>query len=125
MGKLSRKQRKDRKPQKELIETYLSEHPDATLEQIGNFLGVSRQRAHTLVKRVGIRTRRQKGKHLAREHETEILRYISSGYTNEQIAAMFGVGDWTMQRQVSIILAKFKANNRAQAVTLAKEQGLI
>jgi len=119
MAELSREQRK------ELIQTYLSQHPDATLEQIGNFLGVSKQRAHILLKRAGIRTRNQRGNELAREHETEILRYIASGYTYKQIAAMFGVAEWTMERQVSIIRAKLKANNRAQAVTLAKQQGLI
>ena len=110
---------------KELIQTYLAEHPDATLKQIGNLLGVSKQRAHILLKKLGIRTRYQKSKELAREYETEILRYIANGYTNKQIAAILGVTDWTMQRQVSIILAKLKANNRAQAVALAKEQGLI
>jgi len=119
MAELSREQRK------ELIQTYLSQHPDATLEQIGDFLGISKQRAHILLKRVGIRTRYQKSKELAREHETEILRYIASGYTNKQIAAMFGVTEWTMQRQVAIIRAKLKAKDRFQAVTLAKQQGLI
>jgi len=125
MAELSREQRKARKQRKELIETYLSEHPDATLEQIGDFLGISKQRAHFLVKRAGIRTRYQKSKELAREHETDILRYIAAGYTNKQIAAMFGVNEWTMQRQVAIIRAKLKAKDRFQAVTLAKQQGLI
>jgi len=125
MRKLSRKLRKARKQQKELIETYLSEHPDATLQQIGAFLGISKQRAHVLLNRVGIRTRYQKSKELAREYETEILRYIASGYTNKQLAAKFGVNKWTMQRQVDIIRAKLKAKDRFQAVTLAKQQGLI
>ena len=109
----------------ELIQTYLSEHPDATLKQIGNFLGVSKQRAHVLLKVLGIPARQQRTRQFPTERQTEILRYIASGNTNKQIAAMFGVSHWTIQRQVSIILAKLKANNRAQAVTLAKQQGLI
>ena len=119
MTELSREQRK------ELIQTYLSQHPDATLEQIGNFLGVSKQRAHILLKVLGIPTRKQRSRQFPRERETEILRYIASGNTNKQIAATFGVSEWTIKRQVRIILARLKANNRAQAVTLAKQQGLI
>jgi len=119
MAELSREQRK------ELIQTYLSQHPDATLEQIGNFLGVSRQRAHILLKLVGLTTRKQSSTQALTEREMEILRCIASGNTNKQIAATFGVSEWSIRRRVSIILAKLKANNRAQAVTLAKQQGLI
>jgi len=119
MGKLSRDQRK------ELIQTYLSQHPDATLEQIGSFLGVSKQRAHILLKAVGILTRKQRWRQFPTEHQTEILQYIASGYTNKQIAAIFGLSKWTIKRRVSIILAKLNAKDRAQAVTLARQQGLI
>ena len=119
MTELSREQRK------ELIQTYLSQYPDATLGQIGNLLGVSKQRAHILLKVVGISTRNQRNRQFPIERQTEILRYIASGNTNKQIAATFGVCEWTIKRQVTIILANLKANNRAQAVTLAKQQGLI
>jgi len=125
MRKLSREQRKDREQRKELIQTYLSQHPDATLEQIGDFLGVSKQRAHILLKVLGIPARKRGSRQFPTERQTEILRYIASGNTNKQIAATFGVSKWTIKGQVTIILAKLKANNRAQAVTLAKQQGLI
>jgi len=125
MAKLSRKRRKARKQQKELIETCLSEHPDATLKQIGDFLGVSKQRAHVLLKVLGMPTRKQRWRQFPTERQTEILRYIDSGYTNKQIAATFGVSQWTIKRQNSIIFAKLNAKDRAQAVTLAKQQGLI
>jgi len=109
----------------EQIEKYLSQRPDATLKQIGNFLGVSKQRAHIVLKGLGILTRYQRNKQLASKHEVEILQYIASGNNNEQLAAIFGVSGYTMARQVRIILAKLKAKNRAQAVMLARQQGLI
>jgi DNA-binding NarL/FixJ family response regulator len=119
MAELSREQRK------ELIQAYLSQHPDATLKQIGDLFGVSKQRAHILLKVLGIQTQNQRNRQFPIERETEILRYIASGNTNKQIAATFGVCEWTIKKQVTIILAKLKANNRAQAVKLAKQQGLI
>jgi DNA-binding NarL/FixJ family response regulator len=125
MRKLSRKQRKDRKQRKEWIQAYLSQHPDATLGQIGNSLGVSKQRAHILLKVLGIPARKRRSSQFPTERHTEILRYIASGNTNKQIAATLGVSKWSIKRQVGIILANLKANNRAQAVTLAKQQGLI
>ena len=57
----------------------------------------------------------------------EILKILqdNSRTTNKQIAARLEVSEWTVIRRVSIILAKLKAQNRAQAVTLARQQGLI
>ena len=125
MARLSREQRKHRDQRKELIQTYLSEHPDATLKQIGTFLGISKQRAHVLLKVLGIATRQQTWRQFSTERQTEILRYIASGYTNKQIAATFGVSQWTIKGQVSAILAELNAKDRAEAVTLARRQGLI
>jgi DNA-binding CsgD family transcriptional regulator len=131
MARLSRKQRqygeqrKHREQRRVLIETYLSQHPDATLKQIGDFLGVSKQRAHILLKRVGLATRQQGWRHFPTERQTEILRYVASGYTNKQIAAIFGVSEWSIKSQVTSILGKLNAKDRAQAVMLARQQGLI
>ncbi len=131
MGRLSRKQRqyrqqwKHREQRKELIQTYLSQHPDATLKQIGTFLGVSKQRAHILLKVLGIATRQQTWSQFPTEHQTEVLRYIASGYTNKQIAATFGVSEWAIKSQVSAILTQLNAKDRVEAVKLAREQGLI
>jgi len=119
VSNLSREQRREQ------IEKYLSLHPDATLKQIGNLLGVTKQRAHILLKREGIQTRVQRTKQFVIESETEILRYIASGNTSKQIAVALGVSQWTIDRSVKIILTKLKAQNRAQAVILAKRQGLI
>ena len=110
---------------KALIRTYLSQHPDATLKEVGSFLGVTKQRAHILLKRLGIETREQRRRQFVRESEMEILRYIASGNTSKQIAAALGVSERTINWRVRIILARLKAKNRAEAVTLARQQGLI
>ena len=125
MGRQSRKRRKDREQRKELIQTYLSQHPDATLKQIGDFLCVSKQRAHILLKRVGIATQQQGWRQFPTEHQTEILKYIDSGYTNKEIAAIFGVTEWNVRNQVAIILGELNANTRFEAVRLARRRGLI
>ncbi len=125
MARLSREQRKHREQRKELIQTYLSQHPDATLKQIGTFLGVSKQRAHVLLKLLGLPTRKQSWSKFPTERQMEILRYTASAYTNKQIAAAFGVSEWTINGQNRIIFAKLKANTRAEAVALAEEQGLV
>ena len=119
MTNLSREQRREQ------IEKYLSQHPDATLKQIGNLLGITKQRAHISLKTLGIQTREQRRRQLVRESETEILQYIASGNTNKQIAARLGVSKWTINRRVKIVLAELKTKNRAQAVMLARQQGLI
>ena len=125
MGKLSRKQRQHRERRKELIQTYLSQHPDATLKQIGAFLGVSKQRAHVLLNRVGIATRQQGWRQFPAERQTEILQYIDSGHTTKEIAAIFGVTEWNVRNQVTIILGELNANTRVEAMKLARRQGLI
>ena len=125
MGKWSIKRRKDREQRKELIQTYLSQHPDATLKQIGAFLGISKQRAHILLNRVGIATRQQGWRQFPTERQAEILRYIDRGYITKDIAAIFGVTEWNVENQVTIILGELNANNRVEAVKLAKQQGLI
>jgi len=57
--------------------------------------------------------------------ETEILVLISQGYLNKQIAAKSGTSVNTVKNQISTILRKLCAVNRAHAVLLAKERGLI
>lgn len=59
------------------------------------------------------------------DHELKILRYIASGNNNKQIADTFGVTESTIKNQATVILAKLHANNRAHAVVVAMQQGLI
>jgi len=84
MTKLGRMQAREK------IEEYLSQHPHATIKEIADLLGVSKQRAHILLRLLGMTTQ-NKGKDYRLEtltdRETQILRYIASGNSNKQIAA--------------------------------------
>jgi len=57
--------------------------------------------------------------------EVEILTYIAGGNSNKQIANMLGIGEQTIKNQVSAILRKLNANDRAHAVFIAIRSGLI
>ena len=116
---LGREQRR-----KEILE-YLSQHPDATSEQIGDLLGVSGRRDQMLVRLVGLATRTQRSSQLLTKREIDILRLMAKGSSNRQIGDTLGVTKSTITNHVSVILDKFKANNRAHAVALAIQQGLI
>ena len=108
-----------RKQAKEMIEAYLAQHPNATSSEIGKALGVSKQRAHQLLTLVrGADTP-------LTDRELVILRYVSMGNTNKEIGEALNLDEQTIKNQVSVILAKLNASNRAHAVALAMQQELI
>ena len=108
-----------RKQAKEMIEAYLAEHPNATSSEIGKALGVSKQRAYQLL----ILVRGPDTPLTARE--LLILRYVAMGNTNKEIGKTLNLDEQTIKNEVTVILAKLSANNRAHAVALAMQQGLI
>jgi len=57
--------------------------------------------------------------------ELVILRYVAMGNTNKEIGKTLNLDEQTIKNEVSVILAKLNANNRAHAVALAMQQGLI
>jgi DNA-binding NarL/FixJ family response regulator len=59
------------------------------------------------------------------KREREILKYISDGNTNKQIANTLSISEQTIKNHVSAILRKLNANDRAHAVVLAFKSGLI
>jgi len=59
------------------------------------------------------------------ERETEVLRFISGGYSNREIAAALRVAEGTVKNHVSNILSKMGVRDRTRAVLKAIEQSYI
>ena len=57
--------------------------------------------------------------------ELEVLRLMAEGLTNEQIATRLIIALGTVKAHIHNISGKLGAQNRAHAVALAKEQGLL
>jgi len=57
--------------------------------------------------------------------ELEILRLVSSGLSNKQIAEKLVIAEGTVKNHLSNILAKLSAHDRLQAVLYAKQLGLV
>ena len=59
------------------------------------------------------------------ERETEVLRLLAAGYSNQEIAAALQVAEGTIKNHVSSILSKTGVRDRTRAVLKAIERGLI
>lgn len=59
------------------------------------------------------------------ERETEILRLLSGGYSNKEIAGALSIAEGTVKNHVSNVLAKLGVRDRTRAVLKAIDQGLI
>ena len=57
--------------------------------------------------------------------EREVLRLVGAGKSNKEIAAGLRISERTAKFHVTAIFNKLGAENRAQAVALAKERHLI
>lgn len=57
--------------------------------------------------------------------QTEVLKLISQGYFNKQIAAEMRISEQTVKNHVRDVLSRLHAYNRAHAVLLAKERGIL
>jgi DNA-binding NarL/FixJ family response regulator len=59
------------------------------------------------------------------ERERQVLRLIAEGYSNEEIADLLSIAGSTAKTHVKHILAKIQARDRAQAVVIAYQCGLV
>jgi DNA-binding NarL/FixJ family response regulator len=57
--------------------------------------------------------------------EMEVLRLIASGNSNKQIADKLSIGETTVKSHITNILSKLAANDRAHAVTIGLQRGII
>jgi two-component system NarL family response regulator len=57
--------------------------------------------------------------------ETEILKLIARGFSNKRIAGELKVSNSTVKNHIASLMAKLRADDRAHAVTLGLERGLI
>ena len=67
--------------------------------------------------------RRRSGLLSAREHG--VLRLVAAGQSNRQIAQTLSISERTVKFHVTAIFNKLGADNRAQAVAIAAERGLL
>ena len=110
---------------KAAIQEYLSSHPDASLTEIGKFLGISRQRVHVLLRGMDLKTNTYtRWKKLTR-HQLDILTHVAKDYTDRQIAEAMGCSAQSIRGQLQIIYDKLDVHNRKDAVQSAMEQELL
>jgi DNA-binding NarL/FixJ family response regulator len=57
--------------------------------------------------------------------EREVLRHIAAGLSNKEIATELEIAERTVKFHVTSILDKLGAENRAQAVALGRERGIV
>ena len=57
--------------------------------------------------------------------EVDVLRLIAAGNGNKQIADQLSIGEASVKSHVSNIMSKLGANDRAHAVTIALQRGII
>jgi DNA-binding NarL/FixJ family response regulator len=59
------------------------------------------------------------------EREVDVLKLISAGNGNKQIADVLSISEATVKSRVTNILSKLGANDRAHAVTIGLKRGII
>jgi DNA-binding NarL/FixJ family response regulator len=59
------------------------------------------------------------------EREQEVLKLLSSGITNKEIATALRLSEGTVRNHLSTIFAKLGVNDRTKAVLCAMQRGLV
>lgn len=63
--------------------------------------------------------------HRLTKREIEILRHVAGGNTHSQIGKALGITEQTVKNHVSHIILKLSANNKAHAVVIALQSGIL
>ena len=72
-----------------------------------------------------VETPRQPAPDTLTPRETEVLRLLSTGMANKEIAARLGISDHTVKAHIASLLGKLNAGSRTEAVSIGLRQGLI
>jgi DNA-binding CsgD family transcriptional regulator len=115
----------EKKRREAAIKKYLASHPDASLTEIGRFLGISRQRVHVLIRGMDIKTKGFDRWKKLTNHQLDILNYVAKGYTDKQIAEVMGCSAQAIRGQLQVIYTKLDVHKRNDAVRSATERGLL
>jgi DNA-binding NarL/FixJ family response regulator len=86
---------------------------------------VTRRLIEEFAKRPEPASRKPKELATLTERELEVLREVSHGYTNHEIAQRLHVSETTVKTHVAHLLGKLGLRDRVQAVILAYEAGLV
>lgn len=57
--------------------------------------------------------------------ELQVLRLLEEGHSDKEVAQILGIAVTTTKNHVKSILGKFSAKNRTQAVSIAREMGIL
>ena len=95
--------------------------PDELLEAI--------RAVHAGMKRIGPRIAAKLADRMSSPEltgrETEVLRHVANGESNQEIAAALSIAEGTVKFHVNNLLAKLGAGDRTQAVTIAIKRGIV
>jgi DNA-binding NarL/FixJ family response regulator len=95
--------------------------PDELLEAI--------RAVHAGMKRIGPRIAAKLADRMSSPEltgrETEVLRHVANGESNQEIAAALSIAEGTVKFHVNNLLAKLGASDRTQAVTIAIKRGIV
>jgi DNA-binding NarL/FixJ family response regulator len=87
--------------------------------------GGSYLEARVAARVVGLVGRPQRAANLLSEREKTVLRQVAEGLSNKQIAHALQITERTVKFHLTSIFTKLGADNRAQAVALAVQEGLL
>ena len=59
------------------------------------------------------------------QREIEVLGFIRQGFSNDEIARLMGISERTVRAHITSILASLQAADRAQAVAIGFELGIL